>query len=65
MERERVGALKIEEHSLSDLARRTEGGGGFKGYHLCPRTPMRTRVGGVCIVYWKCEYCEYYGYIDE
>ena len=26
--RERVGALKIEEHSFSDLARRTGGGGG-------------------------------------
>ena len=30
--RERVGVLKIEEHSLSGSARRTEGGGGFKGY---------------------------------
>ena len=26
--RERVGVLKIEEHSLSGFARRTEGGGG-------------------------------------
>ena len=37
--RERVGALKIEEHSLSDLARRTEGGGGSMGYRLFRRPP--------------------------
>ena len=40
----------VGEHSVKDLARRSEGGGGFKGYRL-PPTPMRTRVGGFCIVF--------------
>ena len=64
-EREKVDVLKIEEHSLSDLARRTERVGGYMGYRLF----CQPQILFLCVIVfvfngigvmrlWNCGGCE-------
>ena len=41
------------EHSVKDLARRSEGGTGFKGYRLCrrPRLDTGCQACPICMVF--------------
>jgi hypothetical protein len=68
----RLWSLKISEicknresdSSTPFPACQRQGAADLKGTPLLP-TPMRTRVGGFCIVCQYCEYCEYCEQADE